>query len=291
MRSWARPSAGLFEQEELIGGPCRQSSIAPEFVPTLDLRGWTRSNGRMSVFAQLADHLHYALICKRAAHRLRRRLVDGASEGQSDPPGGRCQRAGIVAAAQGIEAPLTGTTVVGYRVLIELVSRYWMNRRVLVDYCDFASFRVEGLEGRYAVVGGDAVHLIAVQACSRGARAAGSSEEPRALPEEIATVLARRAQLRIEPNDPRPLRWCEYHLHEGDEVFVDGWSDGTGVALPRAEQGTTSEACELVGTGNRPLLVSRIPRHSLLSELREPDEALLRALPPLAAFGEGAEGE
>ncbi|MBW2732120.1 MAG: hypothetical protein JRH20_06975 [Deltaproteobacteria bacterium] len=223
----------------------------------------------MSVLAQIADRLHFSFICASAARRVQRRVAASRPEGSAPLAGAPLQLHGKVADAEWVEAPLTGARVVGYRVLVETIGHYWMNRRVLVDHCVVGDFTLEGAGGAHRVRG-EHGRLIVADPCSQGRRAGGSAEEPKGFPDAVSAVLANRVQVRLEAQDPRHYRWHEYHLHEGDEVFVDGaWE----------HKGEGNAPLNIAGARARPLLVSNIPREVLLRDLSAPNEALMRVLP------------
>lgn len=219
----------------------------------------------MAAFAQLFDYLHHILVCKRAATRLARRL--SLAETSAPPRAGqRVQRGGHIEPLETLVAPLSGKAVVGYRVLIEVPARYWMNRRVVVDFGVVGAFALRDEQGTLRIEPGPA-QLIVAHACLEGVRGEGSLETRREFPTEVASVLADRAQLRAEGSDPHRYQWAEYHLHAGDRVIVDGiFGDNDGDD-------------RLSGTSAVPLLVTSRQKSELLSDLRNPSEAVLRQLP------------
>lgn len=233
----------------------------------------------MSLLAEIADRLHFSLACKRAARQVQRRLAATLPAPTLPPQLERLQLVGKVVEPQWVVAPLTGAQVVGYRILIETVGRYWMNRQVLVDHCVVGDFFLRGEGGKHFVKGSNA-RLIAEESCFSGRRTGGSVDQPKAFPEQVVAVLADRAQFRAEVQDGRHYRWHEYHLHEGDEVFVDGSS-----GYEMLEEGGEGTPCAM-GASDRPLLLSRIPRDELLRNLSAPDEAVMRALPRMISLSD-----
>ncbi len=187
--------------------------------------------------------------------------------------------------------PLSGSRVVGYRVLIEILAAYWMNRRVLVDFGRLASCTFHPRDGGDAVtITASSIQLLVEEPCVEGRRAGGSDDEPRAFPEEVASLLADQAQIHAEARDVRRYRWAEYHLHGDEEIAMEGVVD-PGVSDPDAprspaEPGTPADASSLdaagprlVGVGDRPLWVTTVPHDDLFAALVEPDEHWLRAVP------------
>lgn len=221
----------------------------------------------MAAFTQLFDYLHHILVCKRAAARLARRL--SLAEASASPRAGqRVQRWGRIEPLETLVAPLSGKAVLGYRVLIEVPARYWMNRRIVVDFGVVGAFALRDAGTALRIEPGPA-QLIVAHACLEGVRGAGTLDNRREFPTEVASVLADRAQLRAEASDPHRYEWAEYHLHAGDEVLVDG--------IFNAAEDEHGE--RLGGTSAVPLLVTSRDKNELLKDLRDPDEAVLRQLP------------
>ncbi len=240
----------------------------------------------MSLLAQLLDYANHLVICRRGTRALSRRLEALPTTLVGAKTGAPLFVRGHLKPHELLVTPLSGSRVVGYRVVIEVPSRYWVNRRVLVDFCRLAPCTLEPSDGGDAVeLAGTSIQILVEKPCIEGRRAGGTAEEPKGFPKEVVAVLADQAQIRADARDTKPYRWAEYHLHGDEEVWIEGaLADATvpdGEALDASLLGTSAKpgTSRLMGIGERPLWLTTLSRDALFAALIDPDEHWLRALP------------
>jgi hypothetical protein len=231
----------------------------------------------VSLLAYLIDRAHHALVCRRRSRVLARRISGLPSSPPRPDANQQLLLRGRLEPLELLLAPLSGSRVAGYRVLVEIPATSWINRRVVVDYSRMAAsvFRPEG--GEPLAVAGGAVDLLVEAACLEGRRRAGSVDDPQGFPDPLVTVLADRAQIRAEATDPHRYRWAEYHLHGQEELQIAGR-----VSRQTSDQPVAASQPELVIEAPSPderLLVTTVERQRLLEALEDPDHDWLRALP------------
>jgi len=259
----------------------------------------------MSLLGQLLDYANHLVVCRRGTRALSRRLEALPTTLVGAKTGAPLFVRGHLKPHELLVTPLSGSRVVGYRVVIEVPSRYWVNRRVLVDFCRLAPSTLEPSDGGDAVeLAGTSIQILVEKPCIEGRRAGGTAEEPKGFPKEVVAVLADQAQIRADARDTKPYRWGEYHLHGDEEVWIEGAladasvpkTDVTASDASVPESGLTAPGAEaddasptgtnekpgmshLTGIGERPLWLTAVPRDALFAALVDPDEHWLRALP------------
>lgn len=206
----------------------------------------------MSLFAELLDIAHHRWVCQKKSKLLLRRFDSELTQSV----------VGEATVDETLIAPLSHSRVLGYRIIIEIPAHYWMNRRVVVDCTKVAPFELKTTEGQTLHVDTPFCHLINPKPCLKGVRAAAGDESQR-FPEEVAQVLADRAQLKAEASDTKRYEWMEFHLHGDEELWLNG---------------VVSDE-KISGDPHHPLILSTIPPDELKKNILKPDRKWLRMLP------------
>jgi hypothetical protein len=204
---------------------------------------------------------------------LRRLLAGGPLRPLHAVRAGRVYVQGRVSAATQLTAPLSGEHVIGYRVLVERRDGQSEWTR-LVDHTEVTDFEMHEETGAALVCGEDAVLLITEEAGALPLLEAQLHDKQRRsqLPRLVVALLQAHCHYTPAEHEAARMRWSEFQLVEGGQVYVVGEATVTLARDGRLSHGgaayrATPTRTQIKGSARRPLLICDRSRESLASLL------------------------
>jgi hypothetical protein len=202
---------------------------------------------------------------------LRRLLAGGPLRPLHAVRAGRVYVQGRASSATQLNAPLSGDQVIGYRVLVERRDGQSEWTR-LVDHSEVTDFELHEETGAALVCGEGAVLLITQEAeelpLLEGQLRKGRSR----LPDLVVALLQAHCHYTPAEHEAERMRWSEFQLTEGGQVYVVGEATITLARDGRLSHGgaayrATPTRTQIKGSAKRPLLICDRNRESLSSLL------------------------
>jgi hypothetical protein len=202
---------------------------------------------------------------------LRRLLAGGPLRPLHAVRAGRVYVQGRASSATLLTAPLSGDQVIGYRVLVERRDgQEWIR---LMDHTEVTDFELHEETGAALVCGEDAVLLITEEAGALPLLEGQLHGKGRSqLPQLLVALLQAHCHYTPAEHEAARMRWSEFQLVEGGQVYVVGEAAVTLARDGRLSHGgaayrATPTRTQIKGSAKRPLLICDRSRESLASLL------------------------